>query len=68
MRSQNPGFGSRVLNILEESNGLAEIVSDNEIIEAEKLLARTEGIFAEPSAAASLAGLIKIVNKGIIDK
>ena len=35
---------------------------------AQKLLARVEGIFVEPASASSIAGLIKLVNNGVIDK
>jgi len=43
-------------------------VSDELILEAQRILARYEGIFVEPSGAASLAGLIKALNKGLIDR
>ena len=38
---------------------MAETVTDDEILNAQKLLARTEGIGVEPASAASIAGLIK---------
>lgn len=50
------------------SKGAAEAVSDEEILAAEKLLAETEGIFAEPSGAAGLAGLRKLLNMGSVDR
>jgi len=53
---------------LKESKGVAEAVSDELILEAQRILARYEGIFVEPSGAASLAGLIKALNKGLIDR
>jgi threonine synthase len=56
------------LKALRESNGHAEYVTDTEIIEAMRLLARFEGIFAEPSGAACVAGLLKIVKAGIVDQ
>jgi len=56
------------LKALQESNGYAEYVSDKEILEAMRLLARLEGIFAEPSGVACLAALPKMVQAGIIDK
>jgi len=56
------------LKALKESNGYAEYVSDMEIIEAMRLLASLEGIFAEPSGAACVAGLSKMVKTGIVDK
>jgi threonine synthase len=45
---------------LQETNGFAVVVSDGEILEAQGRLARTTGVFAEPAAAAALAGLIRI--------
>ena len=54
-----PWDGDYVLKALKESHGKAIAVTNEEIIEAQKLLARTEGIFAEPSGVTSLAGLIK---------
>ncbi|NVM53695.1 MAG: threonine synthase [Candidatus Helarchaeota archaeon] len=64
----NPYWGEAALFAIKESNGLAISVTDNEIIESEKRLARTEGIFAESASSATLAGLKKLVDEGIIDK
>jgi threonine synthase len=52
---------------LEESGGDAVLVTDEAILEAEALLGRTEGIFAEPAAAASVAGVRKARETGIIE-
>ena len=49
---------------VEESGGTFEKVSDTEIIRAQRLLAREEGVAAEPAGAASLAGLIKLASQG----
>ncbi len=57
-----------VLKILAKSFGTAEAVSDDEISNAQKLLAVKEGIFAEPASAAPVAGLRKLMEKGLIDK
>ncbi len=62
-----PWDGDAALVALEKG-GTAEAVSDEEILRAQKLLASTEGIFAEPSGVTSLAGLFKLVNRGVIDK
>ena len=43
----------------DESRGIIEAVTDEEILQAYELLASTEGIFCEPASAASLAGVIK---------
>jgi threonine synthase len=58
--------GSWSLNAIEESKGCAVEVSDGEILEAQKLLAATEGIFVEPSSASTCAGLKKLLNKKVI--
>ncbi|MCX8204712.1 MAG: pyridoxal-phosphate dependent enzyme, partial [Candidatus Nezhaarchaeota archaeon] len=51
---------------IEESRGGAVIVSDQEIIEAQRTIARLEGIFVEPSSAASIAGLMKMAEEGLL--
>ena len=51
-----------------ESSGWFEAVTDTEILEAQKLLARLEGVFCEPASAASIAGLIKQIKAGRIEQ
>ena len=51
-----------------ESKGTAVQVSDEEILEAQKELAREEGIGVEPASASSLAGFKKLLNEGYIDR
>ncbi len=58
----------KALNAIQESKGLAETVSDKEIIEAQKFLASKEGLFVEPASASSIAGLKKLVASGRIDE
>jgi len=67
IRIGNPVNWKRALNTLRESSGTALIVADDEIIKAQKLLARKEGIFIEPASAASIAGLKKLVENGEVD-
>jgi threonine synthase len=55
------------LRALRESKGAAVSVSDQEILSAELLLARQEGIFAEPAGAASVAGCIRLTQEEILD-
>ncbi len=50
-----------------ESDGIAIAVSDEETLEAEKLIASTEGLFVEPSSAAAVAALRRLVERGTID-
>ena len=63
----SPGDGVYALRRLKESQGFAEEATDEEIIEAIRLLAKTEGIFAEPAGGVTLAVLKKLVEGGSID-
>jgi threonine synthase len=60
----NPLRAQQVFKALDETKGVTETVNDTEILEASRLLASTEGIFVEPSAAVSLAGLQKLRDAG----
>jgi len=62
-----PWDGDAALKSMRDSGGVAEAVTDEEILEAQELLARTEGMFAEPSGAASVAGITKLARAGIIE-
>lgn len=53
---------------VKKSNGLAVDVSDEEIITAQKILAKSYGVLCEPSSAAGYAGYKKLVENGIDDK
>jgi len=64
----NPGKkGDWVLRILRDMGGAAGDAEDDEIIAAQALLARTEGIWAGPTGAASLAVLIRLLAAGTLD-
>ena len=63
-----PWDADTAIPAVKRSKGTAETVSDAEILEAEKLLARHEAIFAEPSGAAGLAGLKKLLGAGVVDR
>jgi threonine synthase len=63
-----PVSWKKAVNAIRNSGGTAETVTDEEILAAQKLLARVEGIFVEPASASSIAGLIKLVGNGVIDK
>ncbi len=63
IRIGNPASWEYALKAKEESNGTINMVTDEEILEAYRLLARSEGIFAEPGSIASIAGLIKFKDK-----
>lgn len=60
IRIGNPASWEKAVKARDESKGLIDMVSDEEIIEAYKVLAQKEGVFAEPASAASVAGLIKL--------
>jgi threonine synthase len=68
IRIGSPVNWRKALRAIKESGGLAEKVSDREIVEAQKLLARFEGLFVEPASAASIAGLRKLLEQGRISQ
>jgi len=68
IRIGNPASWKFAVEAAEESNGKIDEVSDEEIVAAYKLLARKEGIFAEPGSCASIAGLLKQLKTGEIAK
>jgi threonine synthase len=63
IRVGNPASWHLAIKARDESGGAIEAVSDDEILEAYRLLAQEEGIFAEPSSAAALAGLLKVARR-----
>jgi len=63
-----PQDGTLTLNMIKQSNGLAEACSDEEILQAVRWLAETEGIFAEPAGAAPIAAVDKLTRAGKLEK
>jgi len=63
-----PVSWKKAVRAIKESQGTAETVTDEEILDAQMMLARIEGIFVEPASASSIAGLKKLVKNGVIDK
>ena len=59
IRIGNPASWKQARAAIDESHGAVDIVSDREIIDAQKWLAQNEGIFVEPASAASIAGLFR---------
>ena len=59
IRIGNPASWHGAKAAIQESGGCIDIVTDEEILDAQAWLARNEGIFVEPASAASVAGLIK---------
>ncbi|WP_298467707.1 threonine synthase [Psychrobacillus sp. FSL W7-1457] len=66
IRIGNPASWEYAVAARDESGGLIEAVSDDEMIAAYKLIASREGIFAEPASCASIAGVLRSVKEGKI--
>ena len=66
IRIGNPASWKPAERARDESEGLIDAVSDDEILEAYRLLAGTEGLFVEPASAASVAGLRKLEREGAL--
>jgi threonine synthase len=64
IRIGNPASWKRAEAARDESGGIIDMVSDKEILDAQKMLATKAGIFGEPASAASLAGLVKLRQQG----
>jgi len=67
IRVGNPHSWQGGLAARDASGGAIEAVSDDEILEAYRYLARCEGIFCEPASAASVAGLRQRARRGALD-
>ena len=68
IRIGNPASWKQAVAARDESGGLIDVVSDEEILDAYRMMASLEGIFCEPASAASLAGVIKLHRKGFFKK
>ncbi len=64
IRIGNPANWQAAVAAVRESKGWVEAVTDEEILQAYRLLARQEGIFVEPASAAAAAGLLKAGKEG----
>ena len=67
IRIGNPANWGPAVEAVKDSRGWVDIVTDEEILRAYRMLAREEGIFMEPASAASVAGLIKSVKAGRLE-
>ncbi len=65
IRIGNPASWQKAVAARDESGGIIDMVSDEEILAAQSLMAAKGGIFGEPASAASLAGLIKLSRQGM---
>ncbi len=64
IRIGNPASWEKAVKAKDESNGMIDMVSDEEILDAQKLIASKVGVFCEPASAASVAGIIKMSSNG----
>ena len=67
IRIGNPASWAQAVAARDESGGLIDMVTDDEILAAHRLLSSQEGIFVEPGSAASIAGLLKASDEGRFD-
>ncbi len=68
IRIGNPVSGRKALRAMYDTGGYCTTVTDDEIIAAQQLLGRKEGVCVEPASAASVAGLKKLIELGVADK
>ena len=64
----NPADGYYAYQVVKESGGWGESVTDREIVDAIKLLAKTEGIWTEPAGGTTLAVAMKLIQQGRIPR
>jgi threonine synthase len=64
IRIGNPASWQKAVAARNESGGIIDMVSDEEILTAQRIMASEAGVFGEPASAAPLAGLIKLANQG----
>jgi threonine synthase len=68
IRIGNPASWSGAIAARDDSGGAIGAVTDGEILEAYKLLAEREGVFCEPASAASVAGLLRAADGGLVQR
>jgi threonine synthase len=64
IRIGNPASWQKAVAARDESGGIIDMVSDEEILSAQRIMASEAGVFGEPASAAPLAGLIKLTSQG----
>jgi threonine synthase len=64
IRIGNPASWKQAVAARDESGGIIDMVSDDEILAAQRIMAAEAGVFSEPASCAPLAGLIKLTGKG----
>lgn len=68
IRIGNPASWDKAVAALEASEGQINKISDEEILEAYRMIASKEGIFAEPASCISVAGIYKLYQQGKLEK
>ena len=68
IRIGNPASWDGAIAARDQSGGAIDMVSDDEILAAYRLLAATEGVFVEPASAASVAGLLRASAIGLVER
>ncbi|MBI4343694.1 MAG: threonine synthase [Candidatus Omnitrophica bacterium] len=68
IRIGNPASWQGAVTAAAQSHGGIRAVTDREILHAYRLLAREDGVFAEPASAASVAGLLKLAGQGFFKR
>src|SRR5208282_3780396 len=68
LATKRPSHGYLAIDAIRGSRGEGVKVKDIEVLDAMTLLARTEGIFAEPAAASTIAGLRRMIDQGAVSK
>ncbi|WZL72669.1 threonine synthase [Clostridiaceae bacterium 35-E11] len=68
IRIGNPASWDKAVAALEASKGQINKISDEEILEAYRMIASKEGIFAEPASCISVAGIYKLYKQGKLEK
>jgi threonine synthase len=68
IRIGNPASWQEALAARDESGGLIEAVSDDEILDMQLRIVRSEGIFCEPASAAGVAGVARLAREGRIGR
>jgi threonine synthase len=64
IRIGNPASWEKAVAARDESGGIIDMVSDDEILSAQRIMASEAGVFGEPASCAPLAGLIKLTQQG----
>jgi threonine synthase len=67
IRIGNPASWDAALSARDDSKGVIDAVSDEAILDAQRLLSAREGVFVEPASAASVAGLLQCHAAGTLD-